>query len=109
MITEFWNTVEMAGGDINTLLCPIKVNSNTIELTLCYLLPLNNCLPIYLQLLNFQNHQRSHPDSGGEDSGEADAGDRLEDEDLELEDEEEINVHDMVIKIALKKINTIQN
>ena len=71
------------------------------------MLPPNNVLPIYLQLLNFQNHQRSHPDSGGEDSGEADAGDRLEDEDLELEDEEEINVHDMVIQnICLKYFKT---
>ena len=31
------NTVEMAGGDINTVLCLINVNSNTIELT-CNLL-----------------------------------------------------------------------
>ena len=33
------NTVEMAGGDINTMLCPFKDNSNKIELTVhtsCY-------------------------------------------------------------------------
>ena len=33
------NTAEMAGGDINTMLCPIRFNSNTIELTVhtaCY-------------------------------------------------------------------------
>ena len=50
-----------------------------------------------LQLLNFQNQNRSqgsHPDSGGEDSGEADAGDRLDDDD-DVDDEEEINVHDL--------------